>query len=816
MVDVAPRVVIIGAGIVGCALADEVTARGWTDVTVLDQGPLFHTGGSTSHAPGLVFQTNGSKTMTEFASYTVRKLRALSVENVPCFQSVGGLEVAASQERWDDLHRKHGWAEAWGVATQLLSADECGARHSLLDPTQIYGGLFIPDDGLAKPVLAARAQAERARARGAKLIGHQRVTAIEQTGGHVRRVVTEEDSFPADLVVVCTGMWGPLLSALTDTDVSVPLMPMAHQYVRTSPLASLAHAEAEAVRPILRHQDQDLYFREHHDRLGIGAYGHRPMPVAVDAIGTPAADHPMPSVLPFTADDFDPWWRQSAALLPELSDAKIEEGINGLFSFTPDGMPLLGPSQAIDGLWVAEAVWITHAAGVGKAVAEWMVDGQPATDVHECDINRFERIQHAPAYVQQRGCQNFIEVYDVIHPMQPKQEPRPLRVSPFYTRQVELGAYFLEANGWERPQWFEDNARRLRGRTVPERGEWAGRYWSPIAGAEAQVTRERVALYDMTSLKRIEVSGPGALEFLQRISTNNLDKPPGRVTYTLLLNQDGGVRSDLTVARLAPDRFQVGVNSELDLDWMTRHLPADGTVQARDITPGTCCVGVWGPLARELVQPLTETDFSHEAFKFYHARQAYIEHVPVVALRLSYVGELGWELYTTADLGLQLWDTLWEAGQQFGVIAGGRGAFNSLRLEKGYRAWGTDVTTEHDPYEAGLGFAVRMDKGDFIGRSALVGKNAQNVRRKLTCLTMDEPTAVVCGKEPVYAGGEAVGYVTSAEYGYTIGASIAYAWLPATVAVPGTPVEVEYFGQRLSARVSEEPLFDPKMDRIRS
>jgi glycine cleavage system aminomethyltransferase T len=593
--------------------------------------------------------------------------------------------------------------------------------------------------------------------------------------------------------------------------LELPLLPMAHQYARTTPLTALAAlTPREVPLPILRHQDRDLYFRTHEDRVGIGSYAHRPMPVDLADVGAPGGPT-MPSMLAFTEEDFEPSWRDAADLLPALSAAKVDEGFNGIFSFTTDGFPLLGESPALRGFWVAEAVWVTHSAGVAKAVAEWLVDGQPSVDVHECDINRFEHVQLAPSYVHQRSSQNFIEVYDIIHPLQPAERPRPLRVSPFYARQRELEAVFLEAGGWERPHWFEANADLPGVDGIPRRGAWASRYWSPIAGAEALATRERVAMYDMTPLKRLEISGPGALEFLQATMTNQLDKPVGAVTYTLLLDERGGIRSDLTVARLGPDRFQVGANSPLDLDWFTRRLPPD--VQVRDITAGTCCIGVWGPLARDLVQPLTRVDFSHRGFGYFKAKHAYIGEVPVTALRVSYVGELGWELYTDADAGLRLWDTLWDAGQPHGVVAAGRSAFNSLRLEKGYRSWGVDMTSEHTPYEAGLGFAVRLDKGDFVGREALL--NAQEPTRKLTCLILDDPEAVVMGKEPVYVDGAPVGYVTSAAYGYCVGASIAYAWLPAAVTVPGTRAHVEYFGTRLPARVAEEPLFDAAMARIR-
>ncbi|WP_367125360.1 FAD-dependent oxidoreductase [Streptomyces phytohabitans] len=817
-----PRIVIIGAGIVGCGLADEITERGLTDVTVLDQGPLFATGGSSSHAPGLVFQTNASKTMTEFAQYTLRKFASLDLDGAWCLRQLGSLEVAGSPERWADLKRKHGWATSWGTEGRLLAPDECAALHPLLDPELVYGGLHVPDDGLAKAVRAGEAQARRAMGRGARFVPHQEVTGIEQEHGRVTAVVTGDSRFPADIVVSAAGFWGPRIGRMVG--LTVPLVPLAHQYAKTGPLDVLRGANdalSEARLPILRHQDHDLYYREHGDRIGIGYYGHRPMPVSLDDVLAPGEAPEMPSMLPFTADDFAPAWRESVRLLPDLAGAEVTEGMNGLFSFTPDGMPLMGEHPELAGFWLAEAVWVTHSAGVARATAEWLVDGRPTTDVHGCDLNRFEDVQLTPDYVMERGCQNFAEVYDILHPLQPMESPRPLRVSPFHVRQRELGAYFLEASGWERPHWYEANAALLdsplmAGVDIPERDAWSARYWSPIAAAEARATRERVALYDMTALKRIEVTGPGALAFLQHLTSNNLAKKPGAVTYTLLLDETGGVRSDLTVARLSRDRFQIGANGNLDLDWLRRRLPEDGTVQVRDTTAGTCCVGVWGPLARALVQPLTRDDFGHKAFGYFRCRRTAIGNVPVTAMRLSYVGELGWELYTTADLGLKLWDTLWEAGQEHGVVAAGRSAFNSLRLEKGYRSWGHDMTAEHDPFEAGVGFAVRMEKdGGFVGRDALEGRSEATARRRLACLTVDDPSRTVLGHEPVHVDGVPAGYVTSAAYGYTVGTTVAYAWLPAAAAVPGTPVIIEYFGEKVPATVAAEPLFDPAMERIR-
>lgn len=810
-----PRVVIIGAGIVGCSLADELTERGWTNVTVLEQGPLFATGGSTSHAPGLVFATSGSKTLTEFAQYTVSKFSELQHEGAPCFDALGGLELATTTARWHDLQRKHGLATSWGVRSRLITPEECSEMWPTVDVDQVIGGLHTPDDGLAKAVPAGAEQARRALARGAVFLAHHAVVDIEQRGGRVSSVVTDKGAVPADIVVSTAGLWGPKIGAMAGVDV--PLLPMAHQYAKTSPLPELSGAGADAGsarRPILRHQDADIYFREHGDRLGIGSYAHRPLPI--DLGDVPAFDDAavMPSMFEFTDEDFEGSWKEARKLLPALQDAQVEEGFNGVMSFTTDGMPLMGESREVAGFWMAEAVWVTHSAGVARALAEWMTDGRSTIDVHDCDVHRFEQVQLDPGYVADRATRAFVEVYDVVHPLQPADTSRDLRTSPFHVRQQELGAFFLEGAGWERPHWYEANAALADELSLPERGEWASRYWSPIAGAEALATRNSVGMFDMTPLKRLEVSGPGALDFLQRMTTNQMRRKPGAVSYTLLLDEAGGVRSDLTVARLGDEEFQVGINSNLDLDWLLRHAPRDRSVSIRDITAGTCCIGVWGPNARALVQPLSGDDLSHEQFGFFKARRVTIAGVPVTALRVSYVGELGWELYADADVGLRLWDALWEAGQKFGVVAAGRSAFNSMRIEKGFRAWGSDMTTEHNPFDAGVGFAVRMNKGDFVGRKALADLGDHKPASKLVPLLLDDPGHVVMGNEPVHTDA-GTGYVTSATYGYTLERSIAYAWLPTPTTRPGERVHVEYFGEQLPATVAEEPLFDPDMTRIR-
>lgn len=816
-----PRVVIIGAGIVGTNLADELTARGWDQVTVVDQGPLPLTGGSTSHAPGLVFQTTPSKTMTALASYTVDKFKGLDVDGEWCFNQVGGLEVATTPQRLAELHRRQGWATSWGVDARVIEPEECAKLHPLLDPKRILGGLYVETDGLAKASRVVVALSRRAQARGAEFRGSTKVVGIEHSGGRVTGVTTTTGVIPADIVVSCGGFWGPDLGALIGMDV--PLLPLAHQYATTHQLPELVGRNtqsSEAGFPILRHQDQDLYFREHVDRLGIGSYAHRPMPVDLrDLPGGEITSDAMPSMLTFTEEDFAPAWEKSKELLPCLRDATIETGFNGIFSFTPDGGPLIGESPDVAGFWIAEAVWVTHSAGVARAVAQLLVDGRSEVELHGCDVHRFEEIQLDPQYVSETSQQNFVEIYDILHPLQPKESPRDIRVSPFHVRQKELGAMFLESHGWERPHWFEANA-GLVAQLPPEwqpkpRDEWAAKFHSPIAAAEAWRTRTAVAMYDMTPLKRLEVSGPGALALLERLTTAKMDKSIGAVTYALALDAAGGVRSDLTVARLSENTFQVGANGNLDMDYFRRQAPTDGSVSVRDITGGTCCIGLWGPRAREVVTALSRDDFRGENFKYFRSKQVRIGGVPVTAMRLSYVGELGWELYTSADNGLRLWDALWAEGQRHGVIAAGRAAFNSLRMEKGYRSWGTDMTTEHNPYEAGLGFAVRLQKEEFLGRDALAGISDDTVQRRLACLVVDDGSSVVLGSEPVFVDGAPVGYVTSASFGHTVGAPIAYAWLPAT-AVVGTGVEIQYFDRRIAATVVAEPLVDPEMKKIRA
>ncbi len=812
--DTSQRVVIIGAGIVGANVADELVSRGWKNITVVEQGPIDLPGGSTSHAPGLVFQTNSSKTMTLLAKYTRDKLVELD-----CFNQVGGLEIATTPARMEELKRKHGWSTSWGIEARLISAEECSSMYPPLNKDMVLGGLHIPSDGLALAKDAVRLLVKRTREAGVRYIDSTPVTGIDRTQGRVTGVQTPNDTIPADLVISCAGFWGVEIGAMVG--LPVPLLPLAHQYVKTSSVQALKgrnKGSNGASLPMLRHQDQDLYYREHGDQYGIGYYGHQPLPVVAASLGiTPkeVSDHQMPSRMEFTPQDFDPAWKESQTLLPALQQAEIADGFNGIFSFTPDGGPLIGEHPKLDGFWVAEAIWVTHSAGMARALAEILTDGRSSIDLSGCELSRFEEVQVAPDYVRETSMQNFVEVYDIIHPLAPKESPRNIRVSPFHSRQQELGAYFLEDGAWERPHWYEANANLLESlpaRWKPaERDAWSGQHYSPVAAAEAWKTRTAVAMYDLSPQKRLTISGPGAVHLLQRLSTNDVDTEVGTITYTLLLDEYGTIRSDLWAARIDEDVFHVRANGNLDFAYLTREarkqcrLSPNKWCLVSDITGGTCCIGLWGPNALDVISKVSDEDFSDEALPYSQMKLARISGVPVAVMRLSQVGEQGWEICTTADCGQHLWDVLFQAGQSHGLIAGGRNAMHALWMEVGFKGYGTDMTREHDPYEAGLDFTIATSKQNFVGKAAL--EKRRNPSRRLRCLTVDDRTSIVMGKEPVFHSGKGVGYITNTAFGYTIGKPIAYAWLPASIGI-GSGVEVEYFGRMIKATVTQEPAID--------
>lgn len=810
--------VIVGAGIVGCSVAYHLSKLGVTDVVVVEQGPLFETGGSTSHAPGLIFQVNPSRAMTEFAKYSVDLYSRLDADGEPYFYPVGGLEVATTEERFEDFKRRRGLALAYGIDAELIGPGELLELVPIVSE-RVVGALYVPSDGIGKAVRAAEAMARDAQASGVVFHADTRVTDIEVSGRRVRAVVTDRGRIRTDLLVCAAGIWGPKVGRMAG--VSIPLYPMQHQYARIGPLAELQGETGEASHPIMRHQDRALYLRQHGDSYGIGSSDHEPLPVEPDDIVAHGEPGAMPASMAFTPSDFASARRSAQEFIPALEGAELVEGFNGMFSFTPDAMPVLGESDEVRGFWAAEAVWIAHAGGVGKAMAEWIVDGSPFIDLRECDITRFHPHARTRPYALARGVEQYREGPTVHHPLDQMDSARNARLSPFHAREEALGAVFFESAGWEIPQWYEANGPLLDAYDEPWRARngWAARNWSPIVGAEHRTARERAAIFDLTAITKLEVTGPGSLGALQRVTANQVDQPTGRITYTSVLDERGGIVSDLTVTRLGDERFLVMTSTGYgyqDLKWLRDHMPDDGSVSIEDVSNDLGCLCLWGPRAREIVSPASSDDFSNDVFPYRGARHVTIGGVPVLAVRLSYVGELGWELYVANDHGADLWDALWEAGRPHGLIAAGTAAFTSMRIEKGYRLWGTDIHTEYNPYEAGLGFAVRPNKGDFIGSDALMKARKAGQRRKLCCMTLDDPDAVVMGSEPVMAGGRVLGFVTSADYGYSVGTGIAYAYLPVEYSEPGTRVDILYFNERYAARVVEEPLYDPKGARMRA
>ncbi|HZS75282.1 MAG TPA: FAD-dependent oxidoreductase [Ktedonobacteraceae bacterium] len=805
------RVVIIGSGIAGSSIAYHLTEKGWRDVVVLEQGPFIS--GTTSHAPGLVGQLRSSVSLTKMLVYSISLYKQLAVDGQPGYFGVGSLRLASSKERMEELKRQVGFSKSVGLEAELISASEAKRMFPLMRLEGVEGALWLPTDGSAKAPILAQALANKARERGAQFYEYTRVTGIDVKNGRVEAVQTNQGRIRTEIVVVAAGIWSPRIGRMVG--VSIPLIPMQHQYAVTEPLPELT---GDTVIPNLRDPDKLVYFRQDGERLVIGGYERNPVAFDVDAI--PDSDNP--TVHPFDPARFESLMQGSIERIPALEHIELAKRVNGLESFTPDGEFILGESPDVKGFWAACgfcAHGVSGSGAVGKMIAEWIVDGEPSLDLWHMDIRRFGAYTASRRYISTRVHEVYSTYYDISYPALERSSARKLRLSPVYNRLEELGAVFGEKAGWERPNWFARNEPLAEGQDWPVPYGWASRYWSPAIGAEHQATRERVALFDETSFSKIEVFGPGSLVFLQRITDNQMDQPVGAVTYTQMLNQHGGIECDLTVTRLAADRFQIITGTAFgnhDLSWIRSQMPDDGSVYVNDITSSRCCIGVWGPKARELMQRVSEQDFLNEAFPYLTAQNVTIGQIPALALRVTYVGELGWEIYAPMEYGLKLWDTLWEAGQDLGVVAAGYRAIESLRLEKGYRYWSADISSEYNPYEAGLGFAVKLQKGDFNGKAALERIKAEGIRRKLCCLVVDDPAAVGLGGEPLLDGERVLGHVTSAGYGYTVRQSILYGYLPIEYATPGTRVETQMFGIRYGATVMKEPLYDPKNEKVKA
>ena len=812
------RAVVIGGGVGGTSIAYHLAERGWTDVVLVDRAEL--TSGSTFHSAGLVGQLRGSATLTRMIMYSVSLYRRLAAETGvdPSWHEVGSLRLASTQARYEELQRQAAWAATFGLPIDLVSAAEAQARFPLMTSDGVLGAAWLPTDGWLDPSNLAFALAAGARKRGVRILPHHRVVGIGVRDGRVVGLTVERGGerveIEAEVVVNAGGMYAPEIGRLAG--VTVPLIPMAHQYLLTDPIAGVTRD-----LPQLRDPDNLVYFREETGGLLMGGYERNPAPWALDGI-PPDFNHRL----------LDPDWPRFESIMdgairrvPAMAEARVTRMINGPEAFTPDNEFILGESE-VRGLFVAagfSAHGIAGAGGIGRLVASWIVDGEPELDLLKMDIRRFGAQYRSRGFTLARSYENYATYYDIHYPNEERQAGRPLRLSPAYPRLAELGAAFGEKSGWERPNWFAPNASdpAFGGEAALEalrpRG-WAGEHWHPAIAAEAIATRTTAALFDETSFAKIELVGSGALGLLGWLCANDVDREVGSVTYTQLLNRRGGIECDLTVTRVSRDRFLLVTGTAFgnhDLAWIHKHAPDDGSVVVNDLTPGRVCFGLWGPAARDILAPLTADDVSNAGFPYLTARAITVGSVPVYAVRVTYVGELGWELYAHTEYGATLWDTLWAAGRPKGMVAGGYRAIDALRLEKGYRAWAADITPEETPYEAGLGFAVRLGKGDFLGRDALVAANVAGPRKRLRCLVLDDPRSVCLGNEPVRVDGAVVGRVTSGGAGYSVSRSIAYAYLPPSVPV-GARGEIDVFGARVGCEVAREPLYDPAGERIRS
>ncbi|MFT5241612.1 MAG: heterotetrameric sarcosine oxidase gamma subunit [Candidatus Promineifilaceae bacterium] len=818
------KVVVIGSGIVGCAAAYHLAKLGWTDILVIDKGELYENDGSTSHAPGGIVPLSHNKLLTQMGTYTSDLITSLDhfKDDQRTWNHVGQIEVCTSQARLDDMIRLQGTAKGFGFETEILNAKESVERLPLLNEDLITGSLFVPQGLIVKGAHVSGALAREAIATGrVEFVAHAMMTDIEVENGAVVAVHTAHPDMPrivCEHVLLAANIWAP---ALTEKmGIALPLMAYEHQYIVTNPLPEMkafdrANKAHEVVYPTMRDLDSAMYFRQHWDSYGIGSYWHKAHMVRPRDVGKSA-------IHPFTPDDFfgEPW-EQAQRVLPAFKSAELdmETAINGMFAFSIDGMPIIGPSP-VRGFWTAVASWLTHAGGVGKSVAEWMVHGESEWDMRQAHISRFHPFQTTEAFTTVITKKNYREIYDIIHPKQPPTEPRDVRRSPFAERLNELDVEYTAFAGLELPNWFNANEPLLEkyaGR-VPAREGWAAEYWSPLQGAEHLEMRENVGLMDLTGLSLIEISGSGALAYVDYLCSNKMDVAVGRAVYTLLLTDAGGVKRDLTVTRMGVDKFwlHVGEGSlPMDLAWAKHHAPNDGSVTITDISNNYTALGLWGPNARKVLEKVTATNVSHESFPYFTGQWIEIGVAPVYALRISYVGELGWELHIPMDMAVQVWDVLWDAGCEFDMPAIGLGAMDSMRLEKGYRLWGADVYTEYNAYQAGLGWTVKLKKDDFIGKCASALASTEPLKKKLCAMTFNEE-GMALGYEAILVDGKAVGHVTSANHAYSVGVFVVYGYLPAAVAKAGQAVEIEYFGKTFPATVVDEPIFDPKMKKMKA
>jgi len=830
------RAVIIGAGIVGNSLAYHLARLGWRDLVLVDKGPMPNPGGSTGHASNFIFPIEYSKMMMELTRDSTEQFKDLGV-----FIESGGIEVARTPERMTELRRRCSAARAWQIPAELLTPAQVRDLVPFLDDSVILGGAHFPTVGVVDSLRAGTLMREHAQDAGALqvLAGTEILGIYTSAEGRVSGVRTTRGDIETEVCAICCGVWSPQLAAMAGA--RIPLTPIVHQMISVGPIALFADTPGEISYPIVRDVDLNMYERQHGGDMEVGSYAHRPIIVDPDAIPSIEQSALSPTELPFTQDDFDPQLAQALELMPELlgdERAGIRYAINGLISMTPDGHPALGETPEVAGLWSVAASWIKEGPGIGRAVAERMTGGTPEIDIHEADISRFYPHQRTRAHVTARAAEGFNKMYGIVHPAEQWESGRPLRLSPAYQRELDLGAVFFETAGWERPFWYESNApllERYAGQLMPRDGEWESRWWSPIINAEHLAMRDACALVDLSAFAVLDIAGPGALAAVQHIAVAQMDVRPGRVVYTSLLDEAGGFRGDLTIMRLGADRFRVvtgGATGQMDLKWIRDHIPADCRAVVTDVTSAWTTLGVWGPRARQILELVTTDDVTHEGFGFGTCREIEIGSMTVLASRISYVGELGWELYVPIEQGARLWDTLWSAGQPAGLIPAGIGVYGTTgRLEKGYRAFGNELTADFSLVEAGMA-RPSVKAQDFVGKAAYLAQRAQPPAALLCTLTVDDHTSASgqlrypLGGEPVLsADGEVLvdargrtSYVTSAGSGPSVGKHILLAYLPVDHAAEGNRLAIEYLGEQYPVTVAvagSTPLFDPANERIR-
>jgi len=830
------RVVIIGAGIVGNSVAYHLTRLGESAVTLIDKGPLPNPGGSTGHASNFIFPVDHSKEMTALTLESMRQYKELGV-----YIESGGIEIARNSERMQELTRRLASAKAWGIEpVSLLTPAEVKELVPYINETLILGAFYTPGAGVVDSLRAATIMRERGMQAGLTVRANTEVLGIDVEGGRVRRVRTTRGDIETDRVVIACGAWSPRLARMAGA--SIPLTPMIHQMIDIGPAPRFANTTGMIEYPIVRDMDTNMYERQEGTGLEIGSYAHRPITLDADEIPSIEEAALTPTEMPFTQEDFDPQMEIALELMPEIvgdETVGVKYAINGVLSVTLDGMPLIGETPEVSGLWSAAAIWIKEGPGAGKTIAELMVHGESEIDVYESNVARAYPHQRTSAHIKRRASEGFNKMYGIVHPAEQWDSNRNVRLSPFYERERALRAVFYETVGWERPHWYESNAHLLEeyGHRITRReAEWESRWWSPIINAEHLAMRDRCGMVDLTAFAVFDITGSGALEAVQRVAMRQMDVPVGRVVYTPVLTPGGGFKADLTIMRLDDTVFRVvtgGAYGMSDKKWFSDHLPADGSAQLHDQTSAWCTLGLWGPQARGVLASVTSDDVSHEGFPFARCRTIEIGPLEVLASRISYVGDLGWELYVPIEEGARLWDIITEAGAPHGIVPVGIGVYGTTgRLEKCYRAYGAELEGEFNVVEAGMAWGSVKDQ-EFVGKEAHLRHREEEPAAIMCTLTVDDHTSssgvkrYMMGGEPVLTrdGASLVdrkgrrSYVTSAGAGPSIGKHILMSYLPPEHAVAGAQLAVEYMGERYPVTVAttdSTPVFDPDNSRVRS